>query len=69
MAAARAGWLAESRSPGERDRREASDFLRAVDSAGRVADFHGLRHTFISRVVASGASVKVNRALRPRPLA
>ena len=63
MEAARAAWLAESRSPAERARREASDFLRAVDSARRVADFHGLRHTFISRVVASGASVKVAQEL------
>ncbi len=63
MDAARAAWLAEARSPAERERREASDFLRPIDSAGRVADFHGLRHTFISRVVASGASVKVAQEL------
>ncbi len=63
METARASWLAESRSPAERERRESSDFLRHIDSAGRVADFHGLRHTFISRVVASGASVKVAQEL------
>jgi len=28
------------------------------DAAGRVADFHALRHTYISRLVRSGASVK-----------
>ncbi len=61
--AARAVWLAEATTPGERAKREASDFLRHTDGAGRVADFHGLRHTFISRVVQSGASVRVAQEL------
>lgn len=34
-----------------------------VDSAGPVADFHGLRHTFITNVVKGGASPKVAQAL------
>ncbi len=33
------------------------------DSAGRVIDFHALRHTFITNVVKSGASVKVCQEL------
>jgi integrase len=33
------------------------------DAAGRVADFHALRHCYISRIVASGASVKVCQEL------
>lgn len=33
------------------------------DTAGRVADFHALRHTFISMVVSSGASVKASQVL------
>lgn len=61
--AARAVWIAEATTPAERAKREASDFLRHTDSAGRVADFHGLRHTFISRVVQSGASVRVAQEL------
>ena len=34
-----------------------------TDDAGRVCDFHALRHTYISRVVESGASVKVCQEL------
>lgn len=33
------------------------------DSAGLVSDFHSLRHTFVSNVVRSGASVKVCQEL------
>ena len=33
------------------------------DSAGRVADFHALRHTYISRLVRSGANIKVAQEL------
>lgn len=33
------------------------------DGAGRVIDFHALRHTYISHLVASGVSVKVARVL------
>jgi hypothetical protein len=32
-------------------------------TAGRVADFHATRHTFITHVVAGGASVKVAQEL------
>jgi len=34
-----------------------------MDDVGRVADFHALRHTFITRVVGSGATVKVAQDL------
>jgi len=47
----------------ERRERRKSPFLRYADDAGRVADFHALRHTYVSRVVASGASVKVAQEL------
>ncbi|MEO0588364.1 MAG: tyrosine-type recombinase/integrase [Planctomycetota bacterium] len=33
------------------------------DDQGRVVDFHALRHTYITRLVASGASVKVAQEL------
>jgi len=33
--------------------------IRYRDSAGLVADFHALRHTYISNIVRSGASVKI----------
>ena len=58
MDAARAAWIAEARTPGERAEREASDYLRHTDAAGRVVDFHGLRVHYVSRVVEAGANVK-----------
>jgi integrase len=58
LAAARATWLGEARSPKERAERERSDFLRYTDSAGHTADFHSLRGHYISRVVESGANLK-----------
>ena len=58
MEAAWARWLEEAPSPAERKHRENSDFLRHTDAAGRVADFHGLRVHYISRVVAAGANLK-----------
>ena len=58
MNAARARWLDESADAAERARRDATDFLRAVDAAGRVVDFHGLRVHYVSRVVEAGANVK-----------
>jgi len=42
---ARKGWVEETEGE-ERQRREASDFLRYRDGRGRVADFHALRYTF-----------------------
>jgi len=63
LAAARAAWIADASSDAERQRRELSDFLQYRDAAGRVADFHALRHTYISGIVASGASVKVAQEL------
>ncbi len=60
---AREAWLAEAVDEKDRQERERSDFLRHTDSQGRVVDFHGLRHTFISQVVQSGASVKVAQEL------
>ena len=62
--AARAAWGAEAPTDAERDaRRREPCFLRTPDSAGRVVDFHALRHTFISGIVASGASVKIAQEL------
>ena len=30
-----------------------------IDDTGRFVDFHSLRHTYVTRVVESGATVKV----------
>lgn len=37
--------------------------IPCYDSAGRVVDFHSLRHTYVSCIVDSGASVKVAQEL------
>ena len=58
MDTARAAWIAEAHTPQEQAEREASNYLRHADSAGRVVDFHGLRVHYVSRVVEAGANVK-----------
>ncbi len=58
MDTARAEWIDEAQTPAERAERQASDYLRHTDAAGRVVDFHALRVYFISRVVEAGANVK-----------
>jgi hypothetical protein len=60
---ARRRWLDEAETDAQRQEREASDFLKHTDAAGRVADFHGLRHAYISALVAGGASVKTAQEL------
>jgi hypothetical protein len=47
----------------EREEREKSDFLLYRNAAGEVADFHATRHTYISGIVAGGASVKAAQEL------
>jgi integrase len=64
LEAARQVWLAEATTDVERQRRNESDFLKYQDSAGRFADFHATRHTYISAIVAGGkASVKTCQEL------
>jgi 7-cyano-7-deazaguanine synthase len=63
LAKARRGWIDESVTPGEREDREESDFLAGHDSAGRVVDFHALRHTFITRLARANVSPKVAQTL------
>jgi integrase len=64
LKAARAAWIEQAgKDEGERERRERSDFLAYRNAAGEVADFHSTRHTFISGIVAGGASVKVAQEL------
>ena len=60
---ARRRWLDEAATDAQRLERERSDFLQHTDAAGRVADFHGLRHAYISAIVAGGASVKTAQEL------
>ena len=63
LAAARAAWLATFKVEPEREQAAESGFLLYSDRLGHVADFHSLRVLFISRVVASGASVKEAQTL------
>ena len=63
LAAARTAWIEEAQTDNEKERRNASDFLRYQDAAGRVADFHATRHTYISGLVAGGATVKTCQEL------
>jgi len=58
LAAARARWIADANDDHEREMREQSDFLMFITDTGR-ADFHALRHTFLSRLSRAGASPKV----------
>ncbi len=39
-------------------RRDASDFLKPIDAQGEHLDFHSLRHTTASWLIAAGADVK-----------
>jgi len=60
---ARRKWIEEADSDSERQQRERSDFLTYQDSEGRYADFHALRHTYLSRLGRSGASPKAMQRL------
>jgi integrase len=63
LAAARAAWVKDAEKPAERRRREQSDFLRDVNAAGQVVDFHSLRHGFITNLVMANVPPKVAQAL------
>jgi len=62
LEAARAAWLQDAPTPQDRKAREESRFLCYSDSAGRVADFHSLRHTTGSWL-AAGVHPKVAQAV------
>ncbi|MBI1309672.1 tyrosine-type recombinase/integrase [bacterium] len=59
---ARAAWIEAADSDDERETRERSDFLRYSTEDG-TADFHALRHTYLSRLGRSGASAKAMQKL------
>jgi len=63
LEAGRNAWLEDAPSKKVRKEREKTPFLKYRDAAGRVADFHALRHTYISRLVRSGANIKVAQEL------
>ena len=47
----------------ERRELRKGDFLRTVDTDGRKLDFHALRHSYVSWLVQSGASIKTCQEL------
>ncbi|MGE3180791.1 MAG: tyrosine-type recombinase/integrase [Phycisphaerae bacterium] len=57
--AARAEWIEEADTDAEREARAKSDFLAYRNHAGRVVDFHALRHTFITNLALAGIPPKV----------
>ena len=63
LAAARKKWIEEGETDGERERRESSDFLKYCNAAGRYADFHATRHTFISNLSRCGVRPKLAQSL------
>ena len=60
---AREKWIKEAVMPGERAEREQSSMLAYRDHAGLVADFHSLRHTFISNLARAGVHPKLAQSL------
>src|SRR5262245_3658144 len=63
LAAARAAWIAEAESPVEQAKRQALSFLSFRDAAGRVFDFHALRHQYVSNLAAAGVHPKIAQTL------
>ncbi len=63
LAAARQAWVEDATGTAERKCRDHSDYLRTVDTAGQVVDFHSLRHGFITHLVMANVPPKVAQAL------
>jgi hypothetical protein len=63
LAAARKKWIEEAKTPKEKVERERSDFLKYQDSAGKFADFHSNRHTFITNLERAGISPRTAQTL------
>jgi hypothetical protein len=64
QAAARAAWLKEVEKDDEQSaQRERSTFLCERDEAGRVFDFHSLRHTFLTNLARSGVHPRIMQSM------
>ncbi len=55
--------MARAGTDAEKAEREKGSFLAYRDDAGRVSDFHSLRHTFISNLANAGVHPKLAQAL------
>jgi integrase len=60
---ARAAWLDSRQTAQERSKAEQTYFLAYIDADGLYADFHSLRHTFISNLVAGNVHPKTAQRL------
>jgi integrase len=63
LATARAKWIDDAKSAKQRRERDKSDFLAYCDDSGRYADFHSLRHTFITQLAQAGISPRMAQTL------
>ena len=55
---ARTAWIDEAKTAKEKQQRGQSDYLSYEDHAGRVFDFHALRHLFITSLARNNVSPK-----------
>jgi len=63
LAAARRFWIAETNDEAEQKKHHASDFLKYQDTDGKFADFHALRHTFITNLSYANVAPKTAQML------
>ncbi len=63
LADARQAWLESHQTDAERSKAAETTFLSPVDDAGRFADFHALRHSFITNLVTGGVHPKTAQRL------
>ncbi|TWU37505.1 site-specific tyrosine recombinase XerC [Novipirellula aureliae] len=64
LAVARNSWIDEAGDDDEeRERREATDYLKYESSSGLFADFHANRHTFITNLARAGVAPKLTQTL------
>jgi integrase len=63
LMAARQFWIAETDDEAEQKKRIASDFLKYQATDGKFADFHALRHTFITNLSYANVAPKTAQML------
>jgi integrase len=63
LTSARTFWIAESKTPEEEIKRTNSDFLTYKNRKGKFADFHCLRHTFITNLGKAKVPPRIAQSL------
>jgi integrase len=63
LSEARRTWLESLADPAERRAAEGGTFLAYQDAAGRYADFHALRHTYVCNLAGGGVHPKTAQQL------